>query len=227
MVLAAGTGITAQLIGTSTNLTDADVINSECGSTISDVMENLKLGQAYVNAHSAKNPGGEIRGTAIDLGAAAFPLSGENEVPPVDSSVTGTATFANAAGLLKFELELINLLQREIFGAAGGHIHCGGPDAVGEVTAVLVAELEGGNDAMLITETGLLTDADVIDVGCGSTIDEVTASVYKGTAYVNVHSTEFASGVTRGQVGATSGSIVLTPGIIGAISSLVALLVTI
>jgi hypothetical protein len=143
--------------------------------------------------------------------------------------VTGTATFANATGFLNFELKLINRLQREIFGAAGGHIHCGGPDVEGAVTTILVAELRGGNDAMSVTETGLLTDADVIDVGYGATIDEVTASVFEGAAYVNVHSTDFVSGVTRGQVGVptTSGSIALTPGALGVISSLVALLVTI
>jgi hypothetical protein len=41
-------------------------------------MEKLRLGEAYVNAHSADNPGGEIRGTAIDL--VTFPLSGERRV---------------------------------------------------------------------------------------------------------------------------------------------------
>jgi len=235
VVLAAGAGITDELINSAITLTDANVISTECGATISEVMEKLKLGEAYVNAHSAENPSGEIRGTAINLGAAAFQLSGDFEVPPVDSSVTGTATFANATGLLKFELKIINPLQRAIFGAAGGHIHCGGPDMAGAVTAFLVAELEGGDTAMSIIKTGLLTDDDVTDVGCGATIDELTASVYEGTAYVNVHSPDFPSGATRGQVGnpasdsepATSGTIVLTPGALGVISSLVALMVAI
>jgi hypothetical protein len=182
VVLAAGAGITDELINSAITLTDANVISTECGATISEVMEKLKLGEAYVNAHSAKNPGGEIRATAIDLGAAAFPLSGENEVPPVDSSVTGTATFANATGLLKFELEIINPLQRAIFGYQGASTHCGGPCETGNLTALWLTDTPGGETAMSIIETGLLTDADVLNVGCGATIDEVAASLYEGTA---------------------------------------------
>ena len=125
---------------------------------------------------------GEIRGTAIDLGATAFPLSGDFEVPPVDSSVTGTATFANATGLLKFELEIINPLQRAIFGYQGASTHCGGPCETGNLTALWLTDTHGGETAMSIIETGLLTDADVLNVGCGATIDEVAASLYEGTA---------------------------------------------
>jgi hypothetical protein len=231
-LVAGGSGFTSELLQSEIMLTDADVVSTECGSTISEVMTKLKLGEAYVNAHSVENPSGEIRGTAN--GAASFPLSGEYEVPSVDSSVTGTATFANSTGMLKFEIEIINPLERKIFGAAGAHIHCGGPDEAGPVAAFMVAELAGGNDAKMITETGLLTDDDVIDEGCGATIDELTASIYEGTAYVNVHSPMFPGGATRGQVGVPSddepddsGSSVLTSGGFGVIFSVAALMVTI
>eukprot|EP00979_Chaetoceros_neogracilis_P012021 scaffold3079_cov237-Chaetoceros_neogracile.AAC.4 len=231
-LVAGGSGFTSEALTSEIMLTDADVVSTECGSTISEVMTKLKLGEAYVNAHSEENPSGEIRGTAN--GAATFPLSGEYEVPSVDSSVTGTATFANSTGMLKFEIEIINPLERKIFGAAGAHIHCGGPDEAGPVAAFMVAELAGGNDAKMITETGLLTDDDVIDEGCGATIDELTASIYEGTAYVNVHSPMFPGGVTRGQVGVPSddepddsGSSVLTSGGFGVIFSVAALMVAI
>jgi len=234
ILVAGGSGFTSELLTSEITLTDADVANTECGSTILEVMNKLKLGEAYVNAHSEANPNGEIRGTGIELEATTFPLSGEYEVPSVDSSVTGTATFAHSTGMLKFEIEIINPLERKIFGAAGAHIHCGGPDEAGPVAAFMVDELAGGNDANMITETGLLTDEDVIDVGCGATIDELKASIYEGTAYVNVHSFDLPGGATRGQVGVPSddepddsGSTVLTSGAFGVIFSVAALMVTI
>ena len=234
LLVAGGSGFTSELLTSEIDLTDASVVSDECGSTILEVMNKLEIGEAYVNAHSEENPNGEIRGTGIELESTTFPLSGEYEVPSVDSSVTGTTTFAHSPGQLKFEMEIINPLEHKIFGAAGAHIHCGGPDEAGPVAAFMVAELAGGNDAKMITETGLLTDDDVIDEGCGATIDELTASIYEGTAYVNVHSPMFPGGVTRGQVGVPSddepddsGSSVLTSGGFGVIFSVAALMVAI
>jgi CHRD domain len=43
--------------------TDADVIpGSGCGDTLADLIETLRNGGAYVNAHTRANPGGEVRG---------------------------------------------------------------------------------------------------------------------------------------------------------------------
>jgi hypothetical protein len=234
LLVAGGSGFTSELLTSEIDLTDASVVSDECGSTILEVMNKLEIGEAYVNAHSEENPNGEIRGAGIELESTTFPLSGEYEVPSVDSSVTGTTTFAHSPGQLKFEMEIINPLEHKIFGAAGAHIHCGGPDEAGPVAAFMVAELAGGNDAKMITVTGLLTDADVIDEGCGATIDELKASIYEGTAYVNVHSPMFPGGATRGQVGVPSddepddsGSSVLTSGGFGVIFSVAALMVEI
>jgi hypothetical protein len=44
-------------------LSDANVIaGSACGTTIADLVEAMRAGNTYVNAHSPAFPGGEIRG---------------------------------------------------------------------------------------------------------------------------------------------------------------------
>lgn len=43
-------------------LSDANIVNDACGATISELVDSMRAGEAYVNVHSAANPGGEIRG---------------------------------------------------------------------------------------------------------------------------------------------------------------------
>jgi len=43
-------------------LTDANIVNTACGATIADLVESMRNGNTYVNAHSPAHPSGEIRG---------------------------------------------------------------------------------------------------------------------------------------------------------------------
>ena len=56
-------------------------------------VDRLLNGGLYLNAHSAAFPGGEIRGQVLPPGfaVALLSLSGANEAPAVDTSVTGMA----------------------------------------------------------------------------------------------------------------------------------------
>jgi hypothetical protein len=49
-------------------LTDANIVNTACGSTISEIVDSMLAGNAYVNVHSAANPGGEVRGQIENKG---------------------------------------------------------------------------------------------------------------------------------------------------------------
>jgi hypothetical protein len=43
-------------------LTAANITNPVCGATIADLVQSMRDGNTYVNAHSTAHPGGEIRG---------------------------------------------------------------------------------------------------------------------------------------------------------------------
>ena len=43
-------------------ITDADVIPTDCGTTLADLIEAIEDGSAYVNVHTEAFPGGEVRG---------------------------------------------------------------------------------------------------------------------------------------------------------------------
>ena|SRR3990172_8570934 len=43
-------------------LTAANITNPACGATIADLVQSMRDGRTYVNAHSLAFPGGEIRG---------------------------------------------------------------------------------------------------------------------------------------------------------------------
>lgn len=45
-----------------TTVTDANIVNPACGATLAELLQAIRAGNVYVNAHSVANPGGEVRG---------------------------------------------------------------------------------------------------------------------------------------------------------------------
>jgi hypothetical protein len=44
---------------------DEDIIATDCGTTVEDLVQAMRDGRAYVNAHSLANPAGEVRGEIV------------------------------------------------------------------------------------------------------------------------------------------------------------------
>ena len=42
--------------------TDADVVGTDCGNSLQELMQAMREGRTYVNVHTRQNPGGEVRG---------------------------------------------------------------------------------------------------------------------------------------------------------------------
>jgi hypothetical protein len=127
-------------------------------------------------------------------------LTSDSEVPPVTSSVTGTATLKILSdSTIQYSVNLLNPDGVALLGAAGAHIHCGVIGENGIVVAVLSPVVVGG----LLTSpgefSGVLNDDSIVDPSCGATIAQLYASIIAGATYVNVHSSENPSGEVRGQ----------------------------
>lgn len=179
-----------------------DIIDNTCGATLAELVSSLISGDAYVNVHSNVNPNGEVRG---DIGADNMVLkanlSGNNEVPPVSSTVTGNVTFGYDGSMITFVLDISNPDGVTIFGAAGAHIHCGAPGTNGGITVYLAYPMDDSSTTIQVT--GTITDSDIMDV-CAANVTALWMTMMDGGTYVNVHSTSNPSGEVRANLGATT-----------------------
>ena len=135
-------------------------------------------------------------------------LSGDEEVPPVDTQAQGQAIFQlNKAGE---ELRFL-LLVANIEDINQAHIHCGAEGVNGPVVAFLYppgpppALIPGRSDGVLAQ--GTLTNVNVIprpdSPQCPdgrADFDELLAKMRSGDTYTNVHTLDHTGGEIRGQI---------------------------
>ena len=138
----------------------------------------------YLNLHSTAFPAGLVRGQldkTLDF-VMDIPLSGANEVPPVNTTTTGLAMLRLASDkTLYYRINASNLEAGDAFTAA--HIHNG---ATGVNGGVLVGLATGPAD-LNVAKSTILTDA-------------AFTAVKSAATYVNVHSTQKPAGIIRGQI---------------------------
>jgi hypothetical protein len=154
-----------------------------------DQLAKLNAGELYYNVHSARFPGGELRGQ-LNQQVRSAALSGANEAPaPIVSSATGSGILA------------LDPLTRRVSGyvrTAGiavvdpaspkrqAHVHLGAPGTAGSVIVPLQETSPGSGFWMVPT-------------GAVLTLDQV-AAFNAGNLYFNVHSEANPSGEIRGQI---------------------------
>jgi hypothetical protein len=147
-------------------------------------IDGFLAGGLYVNVHSPANPGGEVRGQIIPDGIDLLvtELSGEQEVPAVDSAASGTAflTHDTVGGLLT-----INVSTRNLPDASGAHLHRAYGGLNGGVDIGLTQD--GSDPSRWFIEAHPLSEAQA---------DALAA----GASYVNVHTPTNPGGEIRGQV---------------------------
>lgn len=122
-------------------------------------------------------------------------LSGDNEVPPVETNAEGQAIFQlNKAGdELKYMLIVANIDD-----VVASHIHCAPTGQNGPVGVTLFS---GGPSS----ENGPLAEGAIAAPdngnGCGwDTLTDVVEAIMSGDTYVNVHTLEHPPGEIRGQI---------------------------
>lgn len=125
------------------------------------------------------------------------PLSGENEVPPVQSSATGLAEFTPPVNdTIKYRINITGISN-----ATGAHIYSGQASENGEVIADLLTDTSKNNDVSYgMTIRGNLSDSSLKGPMEGKTLEDLVAAMDSGETYVNVHTAEHPDGEIRGQV---------------------------
>ena len=106
---------------------------------------------------------------------------------------TGTATLVDHGTFFEYEVDVTGLTA-----ISASHIHS--PGAAG-VNAPVIINLYIPNGPPFgqvdgVLATGTITNANNVNV----TVDALRATIIAGTAYVNVHTTQFPGGAIRGQL---------------------------
>lgn len=177
----------------------ADLTGPLAGKPLADLIEALENGTAYANVHSTVFPAGELRGQ-IYAGNPRLnftaQLSGDQEVPALDTKATGQATYSfNAAGTeLHFKVNLANIKDVKF-----SHIHIGPVGVNGPVVANLKMERVDGEVNGKYAE-GVITTADLSANLQGGPLSILKQALESGYAYSNVHTDANPAGEIRGQI---------------------------
>lgn len=139
---------------------------------------------------------------AIALAAEPFaaPLSGDSEVPPVETDATGNATVTinDAATEISFEVTFEGLSGDGT--ATMSHIHYGAADVAGPVM-IWLTEVGVTDGTYSSPISGTAGEAEFTPVENGpQTFAEALQAIRDGMAYVNVHTVTNGGGEIRGQL---------------------------
>lgn len=125
------------------------------------------------------------------------PLSGENEVPPVQSNATGLAEFTPPVNdTITYRINITG-----ISGATGAHIYSGQAGENGDVIADLLTDTTKNNDVSYgMTIRGNLSDSSLKGPMEGKTLEDLVVAMDSGQTYVNIHTAQQPDGEIRGQI---------------------------
>jgi hypothetical protein len=125
-------------------------------------------------------------------------LSGDQEVPPVVTDTAGRFDVLVSRDQKEAEYTLrvdsgVRVTQ--------SHFHCGPAGINGPVIVFLAGFHAPGWDVDgKWVSNATLTDANVVNASCGSTLAAIFEQARLGNVYVNVHSVAHPAGVARGQL---------------------------
>ena len=129
------------------------------------------------------------------------PLSGQEEVPAVQTSATGEGEFTVPAnGTMKYRVNVTGITN-----ASAAHIHMAKAGENGEIIADLLntPTSKDKDTAYGMIFRGNLSDASLKGPMQGKTLDDLAAAMDSGDVYVNVHTAGHPDGEIRGQVANT------------------------
>jgi len=125
-------------------------------------------------------------------------LSGDNEVPAVATDTTGHAEVLVSKGRTSAEymLRVENGVR-----VTQSHFHCGPAGVNGPVIVFLAGFHAPGWDVDgKWVDNATVTDANIVNPACGTTLAAIFEQARAGNVYVNVHSVAHPGGEARGQL---------------------------
>jgi hypothetical protein len=121
-------------------------------------------------------------------------LSGDQEVPPVNTSAAGIADFSPSDDGDSVEY---TITADDIEAATAGHIHFGIEGQNGPV-AVTLFEFDSPQDE--VSESGTINSDDLAGPLEGMQISDLLDAFNDGNAYANIHTEQNPDGEIRGQI---------------------------
>lgn len=136
----------------------------------------------------------QINSTSVSPYNANFSasLSGQGEVPPVQTIANGTADLVPTNDSINYFVNTTNL-----DGIAAGHIHLAPPGQNGPI-AVTLFNITFSQDRSYFN--GSFTGKSLDGPMQGSPLSELIGAMNNGTSYVNVHTKQNPNGEIRGQI---------------------------
>ena len=125
-------------------------------------------------------------------------LTGQQEVPPVDTQATGEAIFV--PDLPRNETIDFWVNTTGIQGATQGHIHSG---AQGENGPVVVTLFKFDSPQNNVTQSGTVAANNLEGPMQGKTIPDLITAMKNGSTYANYHTEKNPNGEIRGQIMST------------------------
>jgi hypothetical protein len=189
----------------------AIVMTSTTITTITSAKAQLHSSSTHPTAITAIAVVGTSSSSSSSLSGDQFSarLTGDNEVPPVNTDATGRIRLIVNSGqdAVDYQISLSNLNGI----VTGAHIHSGGSGTNGPIVANLNVHGAfasasaggggGGGSATTSTSTGgTVTSADLKGPLAGKQISGLIKLIEDGKAYVNVHTDQNPDGEIRGQL---------------------------
>ena len=124
-------------------------------------------------------------------------MSGDQEVPPVDTTATGKTTFRTSSNdtSMKYKVNITGFSN-----ASAAHIHLGKAGANGDVIVDLLTGMKKNPTKVGMAIRGNITDSSLTGPMQGKTITDLITAINSGDTYVNVHTQSHPDGEIRGQI---------------------------
>jgi hypothetical protein len=121
-------------------------------------------------------------------------MTGANEVPPVNTTASGTATFVNNQTFIEFDLAVSDL-----FNATAAHIHRGQTGTNGPIVVTLYNTTDP-SPGLFGGYSGNITASMLQSSLANQELSALVDLMNNGQAYVNIHTIENKNGEIRDQI---------------------------